>query len=148
MAPKLEELGIDAFCERIEAGDSQAAIARSLGISKALVTAWIDADPERSARVRESRTRSSESLYEIAHENIVAAADPFELAKAKEEAQHLRRWAAIRNPVYGDKVSAEITGKDGGAIKHDHTVELSAETAGLLASLKAGSSDSGDEVSV
>jgi hypothetical protein len=29
----------------------------------------------------------------------------------------LRRWAAIRNPQYGDKLTTELTGKDGGPIQ-------------------------------
>src|SRR6266704_182050 len=95
MYEKLEALGINAFCERIEEGESQASIARSLGISKARITEWLQADTERSARAREARTHSSESLYELAHTSITDAADSFELAKAREEAQHLRRWAAI-----------------------------------------------------
>lgn len=53
----------------------------------------------------------------------------------------LGKWAP---KIYGDKLQTEVTGN----LKHDHTVGLSAETAELLAGLKAGSGDSGDEAPV
>ena len=103
---QLDSLGVDKFCDLIESGQSQAEIARNLGIEKAVVTRWLAAEDQRSARAREARANSAESLYEMAHQNILAASDVFELSKAKEEAQHLRKWAGIRNPrEYGDKVA-------------------------------------------
>ena len=121
----LEMLGIDAFCSLIEAGDSQAKIARELGINKSVVTRWLGLDDQRSARVKYSRALSAESLYEQVDDDLRTAADPFELAKAKELGQHRRKWAAIRNPrEYGDKITQEHTGADGGPVQTVTRIEL------------------------
>jgi hypothetical protein len=48
---------------------------------------------------------------------LVDAADPFELAKARELAQHYRwRAKAVAPREYGDKVMQEHTGAEGGPI--------------------------------
>ncbi|MES2183016.1 MAG: hypothetical protein V4505_00590 [Pseudomonadota bacterium] len=102
----LAALGIDGLCERIEAGETLTAIARGLGVDRAAVSRWLGADTKRAARARESRALSAEAFYDQAHECVARAADAFELAKAKEVAGHLRKWAAIRNPrEFGEKVA-------------------------------------------
>lgn len=74
-------------------------------MDRSVITVWLKADNQRSARAREARSESAESLYEKSDQEIADAKDMFELAKAKERAQHNRRWAAIRNPrEFGDKV--------------------------------------------
>jgi len=53
-------------------------------------------------------------------------------------------WLKNRRPVeWRDKVEQTVSGPDGGPVQHTH--QLSAETAGLLAGLKAGPSGAGDE---
>jgi hypothetical protein len=97
---------INVLCSRIVDGETLTAIARSLGTGVSTLADWIAADPARSARAREARTAAAASYEEQALEAIRAAADPFELAKAKEEAHHLRWKASKANPrAYGDKLA-------------------------------------------
>jgi hypothetical protein len=104
----LDKIGVDSICDRICAGESQTSIAESAGVGIATLSRWIAADPERSARVREARIAASRSFDEKAERVLQEAADPFELAKARELASHYRWKASKSNPrEYGDKVEIE-----------------------------------------
>ena len=86
-------------------------IAGKLKVSIGTLIAWIGADPERSARVKTARTQTAKIWDEMALSGITAAADPFELAKAKEAAHHYRwRAKAIAPKDYGDKTEIEHSG--------------------------------------
>lgn len=112
-----EAYGIDRVCEDIAAGKSLSAISQDLKIHISSLLEWIEGDSQRSARTREARTRSARLWDERAEQVIYAAADKFELEKAKELAHHYRwRAKAIAPRDYGDKVTQEHTGKDGGPI--------------------------------
>lgn len=115
---KLDQLGVDALCDRICAGESQTAIARDLGIGVATLSKWIAAEPERSARVREARISAARSFDEMAEDELRRAEDPFGLAKARELASHYRWKASKANPrEYGDKVQQEVSGPNGGPVQ-------------------------------
>lgn len=106
----LEAIGIDGLCERILAGESQAAIARSIGMYPSQLHAWIEADPERSARARAARTQSADSYADKAEQVLLSASDPFEVTKARELAQHYRWMAKVRKPnEYGDRQQIDQT---------------------------------------
>jgi hypothetical protein len=101
---------IDQLCARIEEGETLTAITEALQIGRFTLTGWIASDPVRSARVNESRKSAAATYEEQALGAIRQAADPFELAKAKEEAHHLRWKASKANPrQYGDKL--ELSGE-------------------------------------
>lgn len=122
---KLDQLGVDAFCDRICAGETQHAIAQSLGVGVATVCRWIAADPERSARVREARIAAARAYDEMAEQGLMNAEDPFQLAKAKELAHHYRWKSAKADPrQYGDKVQQELTGPDGGPVSQSLTIQF------------------------
>lgn len=112
---KLDALGIDTVCERIEAGESVGAIADALGIPKRTMWDWIDADSARSARVRASREKSAEAEDDKAEAvlaGLTAASTPAEVARARELASHYRWRASKRNPkTYGDKLDLNHSGK-------------------------------------
>lgn len=104
----LDELGIDKVCELIESGCSLTFIANEAGTTTAHLLRWLDAPehPERSARAQIARKRTAELWDQKADELLEAASDPFELAKAKERAHHMRWRAKAINPGrYGDKVA-------------------------------------------
>jgi hypothetical protein len=68
---------------------------------------------------------AAQTYDEMAVEVVVEAADPFELAKAKELAVHYRWRAKAANPrKYGDKVQNEITGANGGPLQSEFTVNF------------------------
>ena len=104
----IDALGVDALCDRLCAGESQTAIAQSLGVGVATLSRWIAADPERSARVREARIAAARTFDEMAEAELRAAIDPFSLAKARELASHYRWKASKSNPrEYGDKLEID-----------------------------------------
>lgn len=104
----IEALGVDALCDRLCDGESQTAIAGSLGVGIATLSRWIAADPDRSARVREARIAAARTFDEMAEAELRRAADPFGLAKARELASHYRWKASKSNPrEYGDKLEID-----------------------------------------
>ena len=104
----IDALGVDALCDRLCAGESQTAIAGSLGVGIATLSRWIAADPDRSARVREARIAAARTFDEMAEAELRAAADLFGLAKARELASHYRWKASKSNPrEYGDKLEID-----------------------------------------
>lgn len=128
--------------ERIEGGDSIREIAQSLGCSRPLLSGWLTSDPDRSARSVRARQLAAAAWDERAEQEIEDAADPFELAKAKEKAHHYRwRASKIAPKVYGDKTVIE-----GGEnpVKHDHTLSLS-DAAQRTIDLIAGSAKAGGD---
>jgi hypothetical protein len=109
----LEDIGIKAICERIADTESQAAIARSLGISAGSLSEWLASDVERSACAREARLASAykcddmalDALFDIADDSSQAA-----VTRQREIASHHRWRAKTRNPVFGDKIQTEHSG--------------------------------------
>lgn len=119
----LDAIGIDAICERIQSLETLTGIAQALGIRLSRLQDWLAADAGRSARAREARATTAAQYDDDALRRIDAAMDPFELAKAREAAQHLRwRASKIAPREYGDKVTQEHTGAGGGPIDHSISV--------------------------
>ena len=117
-ADKLDAKGIESVCLELASGGSLSQIARDLKISVGSVINWIEADAERSARARESRVQSAKFWDEQAETEIRLAADPFELNKARELAQHFRwRAKAVAPRDYGDKTTTDLTGPNGGPMQ-------------------------------
>ena len=72
----------------------------------ATLTDWIAFDTKRSDRVREARITAASSYDDIALGSIRAATNTFELAKAREEAHHLRwRSSKFQPQRYGDRTT-------------------------------------------
>lgn len=103
---KLDEYGIARLCSDIVGGMTLTAAAKKVGVSIGTLITWIDADVERSACAREARAQAAKVWDEEALALITNAKDPFELAKARESAQHLRwRASKIAPKEYGDKLA-------------------------------------------
>lgn len=102
-------MDIDEVCQELAAGGTLTGIARDSGWGVSTLLVWIDADAERSARVKAARMAAARMWDEKATQVIEDAADPFALAKAKELAHHYRwRAKAIAPKEYGDKVSMDL----------------------------------------
>lgn len=113
-AEKLNAYGVDALCDDVLNGLTLTQIARNVEVSIASLLVWRDAQPERSARVREARTIRAELWDELAIAEIRAATDKLSMDKAREIAHHYRWRAAKTNPKeYGDKIDATITFNSG-----------------------------------
>lgn len=113
----LDLFGIDWVCDRIGDEATLTAIAREASVATATLLNWINLDADRSARVKAARTQMAAVWDERATEVIVAAATPFDLAKARELAQHYRWRASKISPAYNDKVVQEHTGPNGGPVQ-------------------------------
>jgi hypothetical protein len=106
VADKLAAIGIDGVCEALTNGKTMTAIAQEAKVSVGSLLAWIAADTDRSARAREARIQAAKVWDEQALNLITAAKDQFQLAKARESAQHLRwRASKIAPKEYGDKLA-------------------------------------------
>lgn len=111
---KLDAYGVEAVCDDIGNRKTLTAIADDLGVSIGSLIGWIEADAERSARVREARQAMARAWDEQAEEEIRSAGDEFELKKAKELAHHLRwRASKIAAREYGDRQTIEHEGRIG-----------------------------------
>lgn len=114
---KLDDIGIDWVCDQITEGRMLSHIAKEASVSIATLSEWLSR-AERSVRAREARKAAAATYAEMAEDGIAAAEDGFALAKAKEMAHHLRWKASKMNPSsYGDKVTQEITGAEGGPLQ-------------------------------
>ena len=123
IADRIEAFGIEAICERLSNGVTMTAIAEEIGVTVGKLSQWIASDEEHSARAREARIHAARIWDEKALSVVEQALDPFELARAKELAHHYRWRASKTAPKeYGDKVTQEHTGANGGAIQVASTV--------------------------
>ena len=112
-------LGIEAIAERIEAGETQTEIARSIGCSTSQVNRWLHADPQRSARVRDAMSASAESWLDKGMQVIEDAPGTMaEIQRARALAQECARRAAIRNPAYRERTEHTVTGQVQHAVAH------------------------------
>lgn len=132
---KLDAFGIDAVCEGILHPKPMHQIAEEIGVSQGSLIAWIGADVERSARAKEARTQTAQMWDEKATRVVEEAMDNFELAKARELAQHYRwRASKIAPRDYGDKVA--IGGaSDLAPIQTESTLNVSALPTDVLAQI-------------
>lgn len=108
---RLDKVGIDEIVEMIAVeGASLRGIANEVGVSAGSLLTWIEADPERSARVRDARAQLAKLWDEKAEDVLQQADDEFKLKKARELASHYR-WRASKTAPreYGDRVEVKAT---------------------------------------
>lgn len=108
---RLDKVGIDEIVEMIAVeGASLRGIANEVGVSAGSLLTWIEADPERSARVRDARAQLAKLWDEKAEDVLQQADDEFKLKKARELASHYR-WRASKTAPreYGDRVEVKGT---------------------------------------
>jgi hypothetical protein len=103
---KLDAIGTEGICSKIAEGTSYREIASEYGVGLGRLAAWIEADTERSRACARAREIAATAFDEKALEEIRDAKDPFELARAREVASHLRWRAKAANPRrYGEKLA-------------------------------------------
>lgn len=118
---------MDEIIGRIEEGESQTEIARSIGVSIGTLSNWLNS-PEYAERSARARELSAESWLDRGMQALMEAPpDQAEIARARALEQHFARRAAIRNPKYRDKV--DLDAKHSGSI----AVSLASELAALNA---------------
>lgn len=135
---KLDALGVDAVCEMILDDMSYRAIAAEYAMSIQALLNWIDADPERSARVNAARVKSAQQCdFKAleALEQIDDDAQPGMIARQREIASHYRWRAKTRNPrEFGDALKLDADVK----VNRD-LPQVDAQIARLMAKLGSNS---------
>jgi transcriptional regulator with XRE-family HTH domain len=113
---------LDAVLDRIMGGDSQAEIARDIGLSPARLSELLSANAEIAERSARARSISAEAWLDrglAVIESSLKKEDGIDASAAKAYAQECARRAAIRNPAYRDKIQQEISGPNGGPVQHE-----------------------------
>lgn len=140
----------DRICARLMEGLSLRKACDELGITHPTWLRWV-AD-SKSLADQYAHAREVGQSYRFEQLTEKAAAEPERDDKGRIDPGWVswkrleidtEKWTLSKQEPkkYGDKIQTEVTG----GLKHDHTIGLSAETAELLAGLKAGSGDTGDE---
>jgi len=109
---QLDTIGIDAICQRIEAGESQVEIQRGLKVSIAALNAFLKlpGNLECSARARSISAESWLDKGLAAIESSMSKSGDIDPHAARAYAQECARRAAIRNPQYRERTSVDVTG--------------------------------------
>lgn len=130
----------DAICARLVEGESLRSICRDEAMPCTVtVFKWLREHPEFASQYARAREEQAETLaaeiVEIADETEVRATtdgeevrlalDPTAVARNRLRVD-ARKWVAskLKPKVYGDKVSAEISGPDGGPVETVTRIEL------------------------
>lgn len=128
--PAFYGLTEDDVIVKIENGETLTRIAADVGKDKSMLSRWLAADEQRSARAREARIVAASSWDESAEDEIRNATDSFQLSRAKELAHHYRwRASKIAPKLYGDKLLQEHSGPNGQPIETHSTVTLAPDEA-------------------
>ena len=108
-ADRLEALGIDRICGIIRGGGGVADVAKHARCSTGQTLEILSKRPGWSARIREARFDTAWLWDEEAEKRLNEAGDLFDLAKAKELANHYRwRAARLNQALYGDQSKQTI----------------------------------------
>jgi len=105
-------INIEEALQRIEAGESQAEIARSMRVDAGDLSRALNANDEIAQRSARARSISAEAWLDRGLEALVNAdSDGAEIARARYIAQECARRAALRNPAYREKQALEHSGE-------------------------------------
>lgn len=122
---------IGIICAHVANGNSLNSLAIERGVPEATIRGWIDADEVRSAkyaRAREDRSHKlADEILEIADDSssdfkeidgkLVVDGEAIQRSKLRVDA---RKWLACKllPRIYGEKTTTEITGANGGPVRH------------------------------
>lgn len=135
----------DEICARLVEGESLRSVCRDNAMpSTTTVMRWVSEKEyfrEQYAHAILLRADAKFEELDDVSEEAVRAETAVEVQGLRLKADNIKwQLARMNAKKYGDKMQTEVTG----SLKHDHAIGLSAETAELIAGLKAGSSDTGD----
>lgn len=110
--------GLEAICDAIAEGVTLRRLCEAMGVERGSLRRWVALDKARQQQFEQARIDAASAFEELADEELEHAADPFELAKAKERGYHWRWRASMADPRrYGNRT--EISGPGGGPIEVD-----------------------------
>lgn len=146
---KLDELGIDGFCDKYIDGQSLRHIAREMDISPSSILNWLEADAGRQERYQRAREECAEAMasevIQIAEEPIPSNAfGSLDGAAVQDKRLRIdaRKWVAqkLKPRVYGEKL--DLT-SGGNPLQNMTEQQIDARLQMLLAkaAVKSGGSD-------
>lgn len=127
---RLNALGDECICDHVAGGDSLLSWCNENNFAYNTVLAWIDADAERAANYARARDIRAEVTFERlddVSDAAVRSESAVEVAGLRLKSDNIKWKLARMSPKYNDKIDHTITGANGGAIKHDVSVVISAE---------------------
>lgn len=113
---KLNAVGLDEICARIESGDTQRELAIDIGVDVGTLNRWLGSTEEYIQQSARARSLSAEAWLDRGLECIASALHKdagIDASAARAYAQECARRAAVRNPAYRDKVEvdAKVSGE-------------------------------------
>lgn len=121
-AQRLEAIGIETICEYVANGDSLRSWAIGNGFALSTVRDWIDTDEDRSAHYARARDDRADAVFDSlddVSDQAVTAETAVEVAGLRLKSDNIKwKLARMNAKKYGDKLTQEITGKDGGPQEH------------------------------
>lgn len=107
---RLDNAGIELLANAIADGQTMTALAKAVGVSIGSLFTWVNAIPERLARIDEARILAARVWDEKAESGLLESDTMFKLTRARDLAHHYR-WRAtkIAPLIYGERIAAEIS---------------------------------------
>lgn len=106
---RLGLIGLEGVMDLVEEGHSNREICERLGTRASHLSRWLASIPEGDTRMREARTRGAQAWLDRGLAVIEESGNLVDLAKAREVAALCRKYAAIYNPTFSDRVQVDTT---------------------------------------
>lgn len=116
---------VDEICEQIAEGKDLTEVCKTKGMpDRRNVARWMKVHPELKGRIEVARQMQADALFGEMRKLARLAIDEPEKANAVRVAADILKWQAgrLRPKAYGDKVTSEITGADGGPVEVGITI--------------------------
>lgn len=106
---RLRDLGLDEYLALVVEGHSEREICKRIGTRPAHLARWIESMPEGRTRAREAQHKAARAWLDRGLAAVADAETLTELAKAREIAAICKRYAAICDPSFSDRVQVDQT---------------------------------------
>jgi hypothetical protein len=136
---RLQVTGLEQVLGLIEDGHSQREICKRIGTRPAHLNRWLSSMPEAATRAHDARLRGAQAWLDRGLAAIEDAHSVMDLAKARELAQICRRYAAIYNPAFSDRVQVDTT------VKSEDPAAIDAKLRSLVQQVTEQVRPKGDE---
>lgn len=121
---RLRRIGLDEVLALIVEGHSQRELCLRIGTRPSHLQRWIDSTEGAVSRAREARKMAAQAWVDRGLAAIADAVTPMDLAKGREMALMCRKYAALCDPSYSDRVQVDTTIKAEDASSIDARLRL------------------------
>ena len=117
---RVADYDVASICDRITNGETQSEIAKSLDISAGMLSVILSRDDDTIKLAARARLQSAETWtdkgLEILHMALRKDSE-IDAGAARAYDQSCRNRAAVRNPMFRDKIDATLANADNGSFK-------------------------------